>query len=309
MTPHKPILPSCICGDPLCSIPYGLCHCGCGGQVHLVPSTERKRGYIEGQPFRFLIGHNMRTKKDSGLLGKAQDRYRMRLRAKGLCQGCGQVPSVEGRLQCESCAEKTRNRTKEWRSTHVRVRTKNENFCRVCQVPIPSRFRLCDEHRKRICEQCGQQFVATAGRAIANLDLAKFCSKKCRYQSMKGIYPKGLRYCRKGMLGRVGSEHPRWGGGTTRPSLSIRNQKEVRLWREAVYKRDKWTCVDCGQRGGILHAHHIKSFAKYPDLRTDIDNGVTLCVDCHSKRHGRKIPDARFYGRVNRGQMKMKYGD
>lgn len=59
-------------------------------------------------------------------------------------------------------------------------------------------------------------------------------------------------------------------------------------WREAVYQRDDYTCQKCGQRGGKLNAHHIKSYAKYPDLRLDINNGITLCVDCHKITHRKK---------------------
>jgi 5-methylcytosine-specific restriction endonuclease McrA len=66
----------------------------------------------------------------------------------------------------------------------------------------------------------------------------------------------------------------------------IRAGIDFRLWREAVFARDNWTCQRCLKRGGqILHPHHIKSFAKYPELRFAIDNGTTLCRDCHKLEH------------------------
>jgi 5-methylcytosine-specific restriction endonuclease McrA len=66
-------------------------------------------------------------------------------------------------------------------------------------------------------------------------------------------------------------------------------------WREAVYKRDDYTCQDCGKRGGELHPHHIKPFATFPKFRYEVSNGVTLCKGCHRKRHNHV-----FIGRTKR---------
>lgn len=56
-------------------------------------------------------------------------------------------------------------------------------------------------------------------------------------------------------------------------------------WRKAVLDRDERTCRMCGDRpvGRRLHTHHIKPRKERPDLIYDIDNGMTLCVDCHIK--------------------------
>lgn len=64
-----------------------------------------------------------------------------------------------------------------------------------------------------------------------------------------------------------------------------RESKGYSEWRKAVFKRDNFTCRKCGKQGGTLNAHHIKPYAKYESLRTDINNGITLCVECHKKEH------------------------
>ena len=74
-----------------------------------------------------------------------------------------------------------------------------------------------------------------------------------------------------------------WKGGITKENLRIRNSIEYKIWRKAVFERDKWTCVWCNQKGGILNADHIKPFALYPELRFAIDNGRTLCLSCHKR--------------------------
>ena len=60
---------------------------------------------------------------------------------------------------------------------------------------------------------------------------------------------------------------------------------EYRLWREAVFARDNWTCYKCNSKGIYLHPHHINNFAQYIDLRYAIDNGITLCIKCHKLFH------------------------
>jgi 5-methylcytosine-specific restriction endonuclease McrA len=81
-----------------------------------------------------------------------------------------------------------------------------------------------------------------------------------------------------------GEKHPFWKGGNSRTKDKIiRQSVEYKLWRKAVFERNKYACIWCGLRGGRLNADHIKPFALYPELRFAIDNGRTLCVPCHQK--------------------------
>ena len=68
-----------------------------------------------------------------------------------------------------------------------------------------------------------------------------------------------------------------------RPQDSRRSSK-YNTWRMAVYRRDGFKCRFCGDDDQI-HAHHIKPWADYPDLRFDVDNGITLCPTCHRAIH------------------------
>lgn len=64
---------------------------------------------------------------------------------------------------------------------------------------------------------------------------------------------------------------------------SIRYSKEAKEWRKSVFERDKYICQECNQKGGELEAHHKLPFGFFPELRFDINNGVTLCRKCHDK--------------------------
>ena len=83
-----------------------------------------------------------------------------------------------------------------------------------------------------------------------------------------------------------GESHPNWKGGW-RKTQAWRQTKEYKQWQQAVYRRDRWTCRDCGKhcKKGDIAAHHLMDGDKYPELRYDIDNGVTLHLSCHKRRH------------------------
>jgi 5-methylcytosine-specific restriction endonuclease McrA len=82
-----------------------------------------------------------------------------------------------------------------------------------------------------------------------------------------------------------GVNHWNWKGGVTSIQEKLRKSLEYKNWRRLVFTRDNFTCQYCGQIGGELNAHHIKPWKDYPELRYEIDNGITLCKFCHKELH------------------------
>jgi 5-methylcytosine-specific restriction endonuclease McrA len=85
-----------------------------------------------------------------------------------------------------------------------------------------------------------------------------------------------------------GKNHWNWQGGITTENKRRRNLAEYRDWRIAVFERDHYTCQICKSINGngktiYLQADHIKPWCNFPELRLDINNGRTLCIECHKK--------------------------
>jgi hypothetical protein len=57
---------------------------------------------------------------------------------------------------------------------------------------------------------------------------------------------------------------------------------QYKKWRKQVYTRDKFQCrwPNCNSKKR-LNAHHIKTWAGFPGLRFDPNNGITLCKAHH----------------------------
>lgn len=92
--------------------------------------------------------------------------------------------------------------------------------------------------------------------------------------------------------------HPRWGGNETREHERIRKRIEYKTWREIIFLRDNWTCQKCKTKGGELNVHHIFNFADFSDLRISVENGITLCKNCHKNFHG-------MFGNKNNTKIKL----
>ena len=87
---------------------------------------------------------------------------------------------------------------------------------------------------------------------------------------------------------KSGENHWNWKGGLSDENVKVRQSKEYKEWRKNVFKRDNWTCVKCDYRStgnSDIRADHIKPFHLFPELRLDINNGRTLCIEC-DKVHG-----------------------
>lgn len=55
-------------------------------------------------------------------------------------------------------------------------------------------------------------------------------------------------------------------------------------WSKNVKKRDNWKCKMSNQDCcGRLESHHILNWVDYPELRYEINNGITLCHFHHPK--------------------------
>lgn len=86
--------------------------------------------------------------------------------------------------------------------------------------------------------------------------------------------------------------------GNTSLVEKIRKCLEYYQWRDFVFKRDSYSCTECGDSGVYLHADHIKQFSfiiREHAIKTmeqalackelwDTDNGRTMCVPCHRKQ-------------------------
>ena len=87
----------------------------------------------------------------------------------------------------------------------------------------------------------------------------------------------------------IGKNNFNWKGGITHKNRRLRASSMWKSWRKAVFLRDKFTCQNpncplChNEIGHFLHPHHIKAFSTYPELRFDINNGITYCKDFHLK--------------------------
>ena len=105
---------------------------------------------------------------------------------------------------------------------------------------------------------------------------------------------KGLKHLNRKNPGACGDKHWNWKGGRTSEIKKIRQTDEYKEWRIKVYQRDFYTCTVCGNKPKKIIAHHIKSFTDYPELRFEIDNGITLCRSCHKKAHPEIGKETRF---------------
>ena len=82
-----------------------------------------------------------------------------------------------------------------------------------------------------------------------------------------------------------------------------KSKLKYRSWRKSVFELNKakkggskyYVCEKCNKRRKTtrsLHAHHIKSWEKFPKDRYDRKNGIVMCINCHTSFHRKYKFDA-----------------
>lgn len=125
----------------------------------------------------------------------------------------------------------------------------------------------------------------------------QFWETKCRCGTIKILDTRFLRNKKIQSCGCFARELARKRRGKNSPNYNPNLSDQDRLdrkreytfelfqWRKSIFKRDNYTCICCRQKGKVLNAHHIQSYTKFPALRTEINNGITLCKNCHKSFH------------------------
>jgi HNH endonuclease len=236
-----------------------------------------------------------------------------------------QYSSIDNVLLCEcGCTEPIPLKTQQRRKArphfikghNFNIRTLQVRICPWCQKAFTPRVhtQVCcskpcgiafrghaRQHRVSLtCQVCHNPFEVKAHRATT----AQFCSKACWGQRRKAFL-KTCRTCKKSfdaldhrarfcsevchLQWKTGPTSPVWQGGKSTQRLRGRLSAELTKWRIAVYHRDKYICQHCGEKPRDIHAHHVKHLADFPALALDVANGITLCIPCHEKVHGRTL--------------------
>lgn len=116
-----------------------------------------------------------------------------------------------------------------------------------------------------------------------------YCSRRCS----------GKALSKKGYLQRSNRNR-----ATGRSKRRKDRTKEDRKWAAAILKRDNYQCQHCGLKEK-LQAHHIIPYAKAPDKRLKLSNGITLCATCHSKQHP-ELPPHLFFKNYQHATKRKK---
>jgi endogenous inhibitor of DNA gyrase (YacG/DUF329 family) len=210
--------------------------------------------------------------------------------------------------ECVTCGVKI------YRKKKSEAQRKNWKFCsRKCHATYYNKKRKMTDKIKKECPSCGKEYYVFNTKAQVK---KKYCSPLCflgyrnKYNNPMKLISNNKNKIRikkisKSLTGRsltknhlinlskaiCGSKHWNWQGGITPENRKRRSGNMLyKLWRNSVFKRDKYICQDCGIKSGngfavILNAHHKEKWSKNKILRYKINNGITLCQRCHKKRH------------------------
>jgi len=227
----------------------------CGVQKYKSPSAVSERNYCS------------KTCQHKGLVGRISPKKNHKATTCLQCKEMFMVKAYRVRDGVKFCSRKctyaNTERNKQISETKKTLVTKGHKFVEGHKPSYESRKKM-----------------SLAKKGCTPWNKCKKLSKVCKpCTSIFSLYPYEVRTGRS-FCSKVCADKAKDFGKTTLQK-KLRTSLLYKKWRTSVFTRDDYTCQLCNKRGGKLNADHIKRFADYPNLRLDIDNGQTLCEDCH----------------------------
>ena len=151
---------------------------------------------------------------------------------------------------------------------------------------------VSEETRNKISEsQIGrkQQEKTILKKSGVNCHFWKGGKPDCK-RCGKGLSNYGTEYCREccailKLSARIGEKNHNWKGGISSYNDKLRQSVEVKRWKKECKKRDNNVCQKYFIVNTKLVVHHINSFANFPELRTELSNGITFSEKAHKEFH------------------------
>lgn len=175
-------------------------------------------------------------------------------------------------------------------TTYASIRNSSEIFkCNICKGEnARNTYRVPFEEIVEYFKNEGCELLSDESEYINIFSEVKFIAKcghkhKTTIQSFKNSKHKICLECIKVI--HKGENAYNWKGGYRSEREKFHSTYEAKKWLREVYKRDNYTCQCCGKNNTKLNAHHLNSFNWDKENRADVDNGVTLCKDCHVEFH------------------------
>lgn len=264
-------------------IPYGYCHCGCGGKTSIAKHNHKTHGYIKGEPLRFIRGHS--TKK------RVIDRPEGSLKQCSQCEMLLDVSlfysdtrTYDGlRPSCKDCLGSVNKAWRDKNPEYLRAYSaayRLHNKDAICRMNRAWRAKNLESARRKsrewIRDNPDKANRARREWASRNPDKLRLKNREYRARNIEAMREKSRAYWRNNPEARRANRRNR------RARLRAAGGHVSAAEWQSILDRFNGKCAKCGASENI-HMDHVVPLAK--GGRHSIDNVQPLCQTCNLRKH------------------------
>lgn len=214
-------------------------------------------------------------------------RNRMKKKAKFCSMGC----SIQNLRRPEIIAK---------RASKMKGRKPNRQYKSGSDSPTwkggKDRFPDCLECGKKLSLMNASMCISCVRKKLVGVLHPNYKGGKPKCLDCGIIISRSANYCRRHVL--AGSRSPKY--IKNRENLRRDEKKHLdgryREWMKAVKNRDGWKCKIANDScSGRLEAHHILPWKSYPELRYEVNNGISLCCAHHPRARAKEVELAPMF--------------